>query len=280
MHKFIGAHVSTAGGIEQAPLRAQELGADAFALFTKNQRQWLARPLEPDTCEAFQANCAAAGIAPEYILPHDSYLINLGHPDPDKLATSRASFQHEMERCEQLGLRLLNFHPGSHLKQISTDDCLRLVSESINLALDHTSSVVAVIETTAGQGSNVGFVFEHVAAIVDGVEDKSRIGVCIDTCHIFAAGYDIRDADDYMTTMAAFDDIVGFSYLKGVHLNDAKKPLGSRVDRHETIGDGEIGLDAFKFMMQDPRFDGVPMVLETPDSDRWAGEIALLRSLV
>ena len=279
MGKFIGAHVSTAGGIDQAPLRAKDLGAKAFALFTKNQRQWLAEPLDPEACKAFRINCAEAGITAEYILPHDSYLINLGHPDSAKLAMSRASFQQEMERCAQLGLRLLNFHPGSHLKQISLDHCLALIAESINLALDQTSSVVAVIETTAGQGSNVGFEFEHLADIIEGVEDKSRVGVCIDTCHIFAAGYELRDANTYAATMAAFDDIVGFTYLKGVHLNDSKKPLGSRVDRHECIGRGEIGLDAFRLLMSDPRFGDIPMVLETPDSDQWAEEIELLNAL-
>lgn len=279
MSKFIGAHVSTAGGIDQAPQRAKELRAKSFALFTKNQRQWLAQPLDPESCEAFKMNCAEAGITADFILPHDSYLINLGHPDIDKLATSRTSFQQEMERCAQLGLRLLNFHPGSHLKQISIDQCLALISESINLALDQTSAVVAVIETTAGQGSNVGFEFEHLATIIEGVEDKSRVGVCIDTCHIFAAGYELRDSSAYSATMAAFDDIVGFTYLKGVHLNDSKKPLGSRVDRHECIGHGEIGLDAFRLLMSDPRFDDIPMVLETPDSDQWAEEIKLLNTL-
>ncbi len=279
MGKFIGAHVSTAGGIDQAPQRAKELGAKAFALFTKNQRQWLAPPLDPKSCEAFMMNCAEAGITADFILPHDSYLINLGHPDSDKLATSRTSFQQEMERCAQLGLRLLNFHPGSHLKQISTDQCLSLISESINLTLDQTSSVVAVIETTAGQGSNVGFEFEHLAAIIEGVEDKTRVGVCIDTCHIFAAGYELRNSNAYAATMATFDNIVGFSYLKGVHLNDSKKPLGSRVDRHECIGRGEIGLDAFRFLMTDPRFDDIPMVLETPENEHWAEEIELLNAL-
>ena len=279
MRKFIGAHVSSAGGIDNAPMRARELGAHAFALFTKNQRQWHARPLEHDVCEAFKRNCAAAGILPDYILPHDSYLINLGHPDPDKLVTSRTAFHQEMERCAQLGLTRLNFHPGSHLNQISTNRCLALISESINLVLDQTTSVVAVIETTAGQGSNVGAEFEHLATIIEQVEDKSRIGVCIDTCHIFASGYELRSPSAYAATMAAFDEIVGFSYLKGVHLNDSKKPLGSRVDRHETIGNGEIGLAAFELLMTDSRFDGIPMVLETPEPERWAEEIKLLHAL-
>ena len=280
MGKFIGAHVSIAGGIDQAPLRAKELGAKAFALFTKNQRQWLAKPLNPESCEAFKINCAEAGITTDFILPHDSYLINLGHPDSDIRSTSRGSFQQEMERCAQLGLRLLNFHPGSHLKQISTDQCLAHISESINLALDQTSSVVAVMETTAGQGSTVGFEFENLATIIESVEDKSRVGVCIDTCHIFAAGYELKDPVAYEATMTAFDQIVGFAYLKGVHLNDSKKPLGSRVDRHERIGQGEIGLNVFRTLMNDPRFDGVPMVLETPDSEYWAEEIKLLNTLV
>ena len=279
MSKYIGAHVSIAGGIEQAPLRAQALGATAFALFTKNQRQWFAAPLAPQSCEAFQENCAAAGIGADCILPHDSYLINLGHPDVSKRATSCAAFQQEMERCAQLGLRLLNFHPGSHLNQIDPDHCLSLISESINRTLDQTSSVAAVIETTAGQGSNVGFAFEHLATIIEAIEDKSRIGVCIDTCHIFAAGYELRDPNAYAATMAAFDETVGFSYLRGVHLNDSKKPLGSRVDRHECIGHGEMGLAPFRFLMADSRFDGIPMVLETPEGERWAEEIELLRAL-
>ena len=279
MSKYIGAHISTAGGIEQAPLRAKALGAMAFALFTKNQRQWFAAPLDPKACAAFQENCAATGITPDYILPHDSYLINLGHPDASKRATSLTAFQQEMERCAQLGLRLLNFHPGSHLKQIDLDRCLALIAESINRALDQTSSVTAVIETTAGQGSNVGFAFEHLATIIEAIEDKSRIGVCIDTCHIFAAGYELRDPDAYTATMAAFDEIVGFAYLRGVHLNDSKKSLGSRVDRHERIGHGEMGLSPFQFLMMDARFDGVPMVLETPEGEHWAEEIELLRAL-
>lgn len=279
MGKCIGAHVSTAGGIEQVPLRAKELGATALALFTKNQRQWLAPPLDPASCEAFKTNCAAVGITAAVILPHDSYLINLGHPDADKRATSRAAFQQEMERCAQLGLHLLNFHPGSHLNQIGTDHCLALIAESLNRVLDQTESVVAVMETTAGQGSNVGFAFEHLAAIIEAIEDKSRIGVCLDTCHLFAAGYELREPSAYAATMTAFDEIVGFAYLRGVHLNDSKRPLGSRVDRHERIGQGEIGLDAFRFLMTDSRFDGVPMVLETPESEYWAKEIVLLHGL-
>lgn len=276
--KRLGAHVSASGGVENAPLNAVAIGADAFALFTKNQRQWQAAPLTEKSIEAFKKNCAEAGISSEWILPHDSYLINLGHPDDEALEKSRASFIGEMQRCEQLGLRMLNFHPGSHLKTISEDECIARVADSINIALDRTSGVTAVIENTAGQGSNIGYRFEHLAAIIDRVEDKSRVGVCIDTCHTYTAGYDLRPEGEYDKVFADFDSIVGFSYLRGIHLNDSKKELGTRVDRHDSIGRGVIGMEFFRRFMQDERFDGVPIVLETPDESLWPEEINLLRS--
>lgn len=276
--KRLGAHVSASGGVENAPLNAVAIGADAFALFTKNQRQWQAAPLTEKSIEAFKKNCAEAGISSDWILPHDSYLINLGHPDDEALEKSRASFIGEMQRCEQLGLRLLNFHPGSHLKTISEDECIARVADSINIALDRTSGVTAVIENTAGQGSNIGYRFEHLAAIIDRVEDKSRVGVCIDTCHTYTAGYDLRPEGEYDKVFADFDSIVGFSYLRGIHLNDSKKELGTRVDRHDSIGRGVIGMEFFRRFMQDERFDGVPIVLETPDEALWPEEINLLRS--
>jgi len=278
--KRIGAHVSAKGGVENAPLNAAAIGAKAFALFTKNQRQWAAKPLTDASIDAFGENMEAGGYRPADVLPHDSYLINLGNPDPEKRAKSLKSFVHEMNRCAQLGLTLLNFHPGSHLKKISEEESLDLVVDSLNQALNQTEGVVAVIENTAGQGSNLGFRFEHLAHIIDGIEDKSRIGVCLDTCHTFTAGYDLRTRETYDATMGEFERIVGFQYLRGVHLNDSKPDLGSRVDRHHSIGHGKIGLDTFRFMMNDPRFDEIPMVLETIDETLWPEEIALLYSFI
>lgn len=276
--KYIGAHVSASGGVENAVTNAVAIGANAFALFTKNQRQWTAKPLTEESIAAFKANCAAHGFEPHQILPHDSYLINLGHPDAEKLAKSRTAFIDEMHRCELLGLDRLNFHPGSHLKEVSEAECLATIASSINLALEKTSGVTAVIENTAGQGTNLGFRFEHLAEIIGQVEDKSRVGVCIDTCHAFAAGYDLRTAESCRAVFADLDRIIGFGYLKGMHLNGSKKELGSRVDRHDSLEKGFLGLDVFKFIMADQRFDGIPMVLETINEEIWAEEIKLLRS--
>jgi len=277
--KRIGAHVSAAGGVENAPLNAAKIGAQAFALFTKNQRQWKAKPLSEKNTRLFSENCETAGYKPEHILPHDSYLINLGHPEEKGLAKSRTAFLDECRRCEQLGLQYLNFHPGSHLKKIPVDACLKRIAESINITLNQTRTVTAVIENTAGQGSNVGYRFEHLAAIIDQVDDKARVGVCLDTCHTFTAGYDIRTEKGYRETMTAFDTIVGLEYLKGMHLNDSKKDHASRVDRHESIGKGTLGLDAFRFLMADPRLDEIPLILETPDDNRWAEEIKMIYKL-
>lgn len=276
--KYFGAHVSASGGVENAPRNAHEIGATAFALFTKNQRQWVARPLAAAEIEAFRKACDELGYSAAQILPHDSYLINLGHPEAEGLEKSRAAFLDEMQRCEQLGLDRLNFHPGSHLKQISEEESLDRIAESINLALDRTKGVTAVIENTAGQGSNLGFRFEHLRYLIDRIEDKSRVGVCIDTCHAFAAGYDLRTAEACEATFAEFDRVVGFQYLKGMHLNDAMKILGSRVDRHTPLGDGMIGIECFRYIARDPRFDNIPLILETPDEARWPEEIARLKA--
>ncbi|MEQ9944071.1 deoxyribonuclease IV [Pectobacterium aroidearum] len=276
--KYIGAHVSASGGVDQAVIRAHEIKATAFALFTKNQRQWQAAQLSTEVIDRFKAACEQYAYTPAQILPHDSYLINLGHPDAEALEKSRIAFIDEMARCQQLGLSLLNFHPGSHLKQIEEADCLARIAESINIALAETDGVTAVIENTAGQGSNLGFRFEHLAAIIDGVEDKSRVGVCIDTCHAFAGGYDLRTEADCEATFAEFDRIVGFRYLRGMHLNDAKSAFASRVDRHHSLGEGNIGKTAFSYIMKDARFDGIPMILETINPDIWADEIAWLKS--
>lgn len=276
--KFVGAHVSASGGVENAPINAKAIGAKAFALFTKNQRQWHSAPLTESSIEAFKKNCSDAGISADHILPHDSYLINLGHPSDEGLEKSRSSFLEEMQRCEQLGLKLLNFHPGSSLKEITTEQCLSRIAESINITLDKTKGVCAVIENTAGQGSNVGNQFEELKFIIDRVEDKSRVGICIDTCHAFAAGYDLCWQESWQETFNKFDQIIGFNYLKGMHLNDSKKGVGSKVDRHENLGNGEIGINAFEWIMKDPRFDNIPLILETPDETLWEKEIKLLYS--
>lgn len=275
--KKIGAHVSASGGVEFAPVNAQEIGANAFALFTKNQRQWVSKPLTEESIRLFKENCDKFGFEPEYILPHDSYLINLGHPEEEGLEKSRAAFLDEMQRCEQLGLKLLNFHPGSHLKKMSVEDCLTRIAESINLALEKTNGVTAVIENTAGQGTNLGSEFWQLKYIIDRVGDKSRVGICLDTCHTFTAGYDL--ADEYDKVFDEFDKKVGFNYLRGIHLNDSKKELGSHVDRHDSIGVGLIGRPFFERLMKDPRFDNMPIILETPDESKWAEEIAWLRSV-
>jgi len=275
--KYIGAHVSASGGLENAPRNARAIGATGFALFTKNQRQWTAPSLTDAQAETFRAVMQECGYGPAAVLPHDSYLINLGHPEAAALEKSRASFLHELQRCERLGLVLLNFHPGSHLRQISVEDSLARVAESINIALDKTRGVTAVIENTAGQGSNLGSRFEELAYIIDRVEDKSRVGVCFDTCHAFAAGYDLRTPEAFARTFGEFDRIIGLKYLRGMHLNDAMKPLGSRIDRHAPLGDGEIGIDAFRMIASDPRFDALPLILETTDPTRWPAEIAALK---
>lgn len=277
--KFVGAHVSASGGVENAPVNAAAIGAHAFALFTKNQRQWQAKPLTGKSIDAFRRNLEEAEIDPGQVLPHDSYLINLGHPEAQALEKSRAAFLDEMQRCEQLGLRLLNFHPGAHLGQIPEEECLARIADSVNRALEQTEGVTAVIENTAGQGTVLGWRFEHLAAIIERVEDRSRVGVCIDTAHTFGAGYDLRTPEACAETFAEFDAVVGFRYLRGMHLNDSKVALGSRVDRHHSLGQGHIGLEAFRFIMGDPRFDGIPLVLETIDETLWPEEIRMLYAM-
>ncbi len=274
--KYIGAHVSAAGGVENAPLNASKIGARAFGVFTKNQRQWKAKPLTSKSIHAFKQNCEKLGYAPDHILPHDSYLINLAHPEKEGLAKSREAFVDELARCAQLGLKFLNFHPGSHLRKISETQGLGRIAESINLALDRVPKVTAVIENTSGQGSNLGYRFAHLAEIIEQVEDRSRVGVCLDTCHSYTAGYDIKTPDGYQAVIARFDQVVGLKYLKAMHLNDCKKGLASRLDRHESLGRGTLGWDPFGWLMEDPRFDHMPLILETPDDERWAQEIRML----
>lgn len=277
--KYIGAHVSAAGGVENAPENAHKIGATAFALFTKNQRQWIANPLTLESIAAFKMNCEKYGFNPHQILPHDSYLINLGHPEQEALQKSRNAFWDEMQRCEQLGLDRLNFHPGSHLNKTTETECLSTIAESINWALEKTSGVIAVIENTAGQGSNLGFSFYQLKKIIEQVNDKSRVGVCIDTCHAYSAGYDLKTKSGFEKVFQEFDEVLGFEYLKGMHLNDSKKELGSRVDRHDSLGEGTIGIELFECIMNDKRFDGIPLILETPNEEIWPEEIQLLKSM-
>jgi len=277
--KYIGAHVSASGGVENAPVNAHEIGATAFAMFTKNQRQWIAKPLTRESINAFKANCKKFGYKPYQILPHDSYLINLGHPEKEALQKSRNAFLDEMQRCEQLGLDRLNFHPGSHLNKISADECISIIADSINRTLEKTSGVIAVIENTAGQGTNVGYSFQQIRKMIDQVSDKSRVGVCIDTCHAYSAGYDIKTIEGYVKVFQEFGEVIGFEYLKGMHLNDSKKEHGSRVDRHDSLGTGTLGLAPFEFIMNDSRFDEIPLILETPNEELWPSEIDLLKKM-
>jgi deoxyribonuclease-4 len=277
--KYVGAHISASGGVENAPVNAHKIGAGAFAFFTKNQRQWFASPYTTANIDLFRSRCEEFGFSPDHILPHSSYLINLGNPGEEEVNKSRAAFNDEMKRCEQLGLNRLNFHPGSHLNIISIDACLDRIAASINLSLEKTSGVTAVIENTAGQGTNLGHTFEQIAHIIDKVEDKSRVGVCLDTAHTLAAGYEIRTREDYEQTFERFAQIVGFNYLKGMHINDSKKELASRVDRHDSIGKGVMNMELFSMIMNDPRFDTIPLILETPDETIWADEIRMLLAL-
>jgi len=278
--KYIGAHTSISGGVENAPQNAVNVGAKAFAMFTRNQRRWESKPLTEKNITQFKENCKKSGYASKHILPHDGYLINLGHPEEAALEKSRSAFFDEMQRCEQLGLQYLNFHPGSHLNKLQPDQCLERISDSINRSLAQTEGITAVIENTAGQGTNMGHRFEHLARIIQNVQDKTRIGVCLDTCHTYSAGYDIKTANAFEDTLHQFDKLVGIRYLKAMHLNDSKKIKGSRVDRHESIGKGSLGLAPFKFIMNDSRFDDIPMVLETPDQSIWEEEIRLLYGLI
>lgn len=278
--KLLGAHVSAGNGVSQAPINAHNIGARSFALFTRNPSRWQSKPISDKEAETFKENCIKYGYSPNQILPHDSYLINLGAPDDEKLIMSREAFLDEMRRCEQLGLTLLNFHPGSHLKLIRPDDCLDRIAESINITLDATKGVKAVIENTAGQGSNLGYAFAQIAHIIDKVEDKSRVGVCIDSCHAFAAGYDLSTPEGYESTWKEFDEVIGLQYLSAMHINDRKKGLASKVDRHAPLGQGMLGSEFFKLLMNDSRMDNIPLILETPDESLWAQEIQWLDSLV
>ena len=277
MH-YIGAHVSASGGIHLAVERALEIGANAFALFTKNQKQWRAPALTEEQIILFKDAMKNGNFSAQQVLPHDSYLINLGNPDDEKRKISTGAFIEEMKRVQILGLDRLNFHPGAHLKQIDAKSSMILISQAIDEALDETEGVYAVIETTAGQGSALGRTFEEIAFIIEKSRLKDRIGVCIDTCHIFAAGYDIRQEEGWDQMTKQFDSLIGFDKLMGMHLNDAKSEFDSKVDRHAPLGQGNIGFFPFKQIIKDERFNNIPLILETPIPEKWSEEITLLHS--
>lgn len=276
--KYIGAHVSIGGGVENSPLNAAKINATAFALFTKNQRQWVAADLKEESIIKFKENVKELGFGENQILAHDSYLINLGNSNIEKREQSITAFKDEMFRCKLLGIKYLNFHPGSHLKEISEIECLKLIANSVREVLNEVPDVTAVIENTAGQGSNVGYSFEHLAQLIELIDNPTRVGVCIDTCHAYAAGYDLEDNFDWC--FKEFERLIGFEFLKGMHLNDSKSKLAGHLDRHHSLGQGELGLPVFKRIMQDSRFDNMPLILETIDDTIWKDEIELLNSFV
>ena len=276
--KYIGAHVSAQGGVENAPLNAQIIGATAFALFVKNQRQWKAAPLSAESIRKFKENCQKFGFTPAQILPHDGYLINLGQPDKDKRRQSIEAFVDELERCAALGLDRLNFHPGSHLRLVSEEEDIAIIASSVREALDRVPGVTAVFENTAGQGSNMGYCFEQLSAMLEQVGLPDRVGVCIDTCHAFAAGYDLSTPESFEKVWSDFDRLIGFKYLKGMHINDAKAGVGSHLDRHESLGAGTLGWSVFETIASDSRFDNIPLILETVNPDIWKDEIQRLKA--
>lgn len=274
---LIGAHTSAAGGVQNALFAGKEIGATTVQLFTSNQKRWDSKELSVKEIENWKSALKETGL--RQIMSHDSYLINLGAPDPENLRKSRKAFAEEARRCVALGISYLNFHPGAALKedpQLCLDKIVESLIEVQPIVAEGTTRML--LETTAGQGSTVGYRFEDLAYIIERTKDKVPVGVCIDTCHIFAAGYDIRTPEAWNETLKAFDKIVGLSNLYAFHLNDSVKPLGSRVDRHAPLGEGEIGIECFKFLMKDPRTRLLPKYLETPDGmPLWEKEIRMLR---
>jgi deoxyribonuclease-4 len=279
---WFGAHVSAAGGVDLALGRAFDFEMMACQLFTKNERQWAAKPLDPAVIERFIAKRDETGI--DHIISHDSYLINVASPDDVMWEKSLDALKEELRRCDILGVPYLVSHPGAHVGS-GVEAGVRRLGEAVNRIHDEMpdSKSILLLETTAGQGTCLGATFEEIAAMIDLIEDKDRVGVCLDTCHVFAAGYDIRDEEGYEATMSAFDDIIGLGKIKCLHLNDSLKPLGSRVDRHAHIGEGELGKSAFEFIVNDPRFEALPGVLETPkgpDASEDRMNLATLKNLI
>ena len=273
---FVGPHVSIGGGVDQAPVNAAALGSTGFGMFTKNQVQWHAAALSVANCTQFTASLKAHQFSPKQVLPHAGYLINLANPDETAHAKALASFIGEIQRCSDLGLQMLNFHPGSHLRKLEPMAACARVADSINEALRQTRGVTAVIENTAGQGGCLGSNFEELAAMIAGVQDQQRVGICLDTAHAFAAGFDLRTRDGLKRFADDFERLVGFQYLRGMHLNDAKVGLGSHVDRHESLGKGTLGWTPFEWIMKDRRFAGIPLIIETPDEALWPEEVRRL----
>lgn len=281
--RYIGAHVSAQGGVQNTIPNAREIGANAFALFTRNQRRWNSKPYDQETIDAFRQAMGEAGFAARHVLPHAGYLINVGSPDEEVRTKSIDALAEELTRCAQLDLTMLNVHPGTSKGELDVDATCRRIADGIDRAFDlvedsRDEPVLLVLENTAGQGSSIGRTFEELAAIIDAAKMGDRLRVCVDTCHAFAAGFDIRTADGWNAMMDDLDRAVGLSRLVGLHLNDSVGELGTTKDRHAHIGEGRIGLDAFRALVTDTRLADLPMILETPDPDRWHTEIELLRS--
>ena len=278
----LGSHISIAGGLDKAVERGTSIGCQTIQIFTKPSNRWDAPPLKEELIESFKSKLGESSINP--VVAHDSYLINLASPDSKALTRSREAFLVEMNRCEQLGIPYLVMHPGSHLGE-GVDKGLQTIVESFDWLHQQAEDLQmkVLLECTAGQGTNLGFKFEHLARIIDGVKDDHRLGVCLDTCHIFSAGYDISNEEAYNETWKQFDQIIGYDRLKVIHMNDSKKDFGSRVDRHEEIGKGTLGLESFRLLMNDDNIKHVPMILETPKGKDYAEDVenmALLRGLV
>lgn len=279
MQHLLGAHTSIAGGVSKSIDRASEVNFTAIQIFSKNNNQWNAKPLDAKEIKLFKEKLQQSNI--KYVVVHDSYLINLCTKDKTILKKSRNAFLDELQRCEQLGIEYLNFHPGAHLGQ-GEEDGLKMIADSINIAHSFTKNykVKSMLETTAGQGTNLGYTFEQLRRIIELVDEKERMCVCIDTAHIFAAGYDIKSIDGYKKTIKDFDDIIGLDLLKCIHLNDSKKELGSRVDRHEHIGKGFIGREGFTIIMNDKKLLHIPKILETPKGKEMKEDVENLKMLI
>jgi len=279
MKHLIGAHIFINGGVDSAITKAEEFGFTAIQIFTRNNNRWTSKPLSDKEINAFKEKLASSNI--KVVVSHDSYLINLCAVDPENLEKSRLAFKDELDRCEQLGIPYLNFHPGSH-GGAGEDEGIKLIAESLNLLHKQTKGykVKSMLEATAGQGNALGYKFEQLAKIIELVEEKERMCVCIDTAHIFAAGYNIKDPKEYKKVMKNFDDIIGLDLLKCIHMNDSKKPLGSRVDRHDHIGKGEIGLDGFSNIMNDKRLKDVALILETPKGKEQLEDLENVKTLL
>jgi deoxyribonuclease-4 len=280
INKFLGAHVSVSGGVFKAPKNANDIGGVAFAMFLKNQKRWVAKDYDEKLIAKFNEEIEKYKFNKNFIMPHAGYLINLANNDPEKWQKSYDALVDELKRGEQLGLKYVNLHCGSHLGLISVEEGCELIARGINHAIKETDYITVVLENTAGKGNTIGGDFKELKLIIDKIEDKSRIGVLLDTCHTFDYGYDLATEEGYKKTFEEFEKTIGFKYLKGIHLNDSMYGLGCKKDRHESIGKGLLGMDFFKRFMNDPRFDNMPITLETINPDIWDEEIKLLYSLI